>query len=158
MIPLVVQLGLASIYKSYPSLADAALYMALVPIFSGLAPCKSSRHEQFQWWFTIATGSAAWPRKRPIHFVLSGSWLNVTLDMSKKVLVVGFLVANAALGPVFWHAWIIDRSANANFFFATTLVYGTAHTLLLIDIVQAYRKFDFVNRHPRLKLKAVELL
>ncbi|KAJ9086407.1 hypothetical protein DSO57_1004467 [Entomophthora muscae] len=117
MIPLVVQLGLAAIYKSYPSLADAGLYMAMVPIFSGLYPY-----------------------------------------MTKYVLIIGFLIANAALGPVFWHAWIIYRSANANFFFATTLLYGVAHTLLLIDIIQAYRKFDFLTRHPRLKLKAVELL
>ncbi|KAI0218901.1 hypothetical protein L0F63_003262 [Massospora cicadina] len=117
MVPLVVQLGLASIYKSYPSLADASLYMALLPIFSTLAPF-----------------------------------------MDKKVLVAGLLVANAALGPVFWHAWIITRSANANFFFATTLLYGIAHTSLLLDLIHAYRKFDFLTRHPRLKSKALVLM
>jgi len=117
MLVLLLQLGIASVYKPYPSLADAALYMSFLPIISGFS----------------------------IH-------------MTKKVYVIGLLIVNAGLGPIFWQAWIVDRSANANFFYVSTILYTLGHTLLLGDIIQAYRKFDFLTRHPTLVTKSLKLI
>ena len=54
--------------------------------------------------------------------------------------IVGSVMALTAvvLCPVMWNLWIYAQSANANFFFAATLVYNTAQIFILADIVRAY--------------------
>lgn len=117
MLVLLLQLGIACIYKPYTSVADAALYMSFLPIVSGF-----STH------------------------------------MSKTTFVAALLIASTALGPVVWNAWIVVRTANANFIYIVTILYTLAHTLLLVDIIQAYRKFEFLLRHPSLEKKSLKLI
>ncbi len=49
---------------------------------------------------------------------------------TKQLFIVGcMLVATTALGPIVLHLWIYAGSANANYFFAINLVFGTAQVL-----------------------------
>ncbi|KAK2714896.1 hypothetical protein QYM36_009783 [Artemia franciscana] len=58
--------------------------------------------------------------------------------------VVCMFVASCVLGPILWHLWIYSGSANANFFFAMTLVFNAAQIFLLTDIVFGKMKHDFL--------------
>ncbi|KRX98504.1 Phosphatidylinositol glycan anchor biosynthesis class U protein [Trichinella pseudospiralis] len=51
------------------------------------------------------------------------------------------------LSPVMWYLWIGQGSANANFFFAITLVYLVAQVFLISDFLQAHVKRCFCIRH-----------
>ncbi len=89
---------------------------------------------------------------------------------TKQLFIVGCMfVATTALGPILYHLWIYNGSANANYFFAINLVFGTAQIFLVTDILFAYikREFYLYNGYkelrasqdkkdgPRLVLKAV---
>ena len=62
-----------------------------------------------------------------------------------------FLVASIA-GPVLWHLWIHTGSANANFYFAMTIIYCLAQNFLLIDTINAFltHQYDLKHGLPRL--------
>ena len=51
----------------------------------------------------------------------------VLISDLRQSLVVGVMfVVSSVLAPILYHLWIYAGSANANFFFAFTLVYNTA--------------------------------
>ncbi|KAJ8041054.1 Phosphatidylinositol glycan anchor biosynthesis class U protein [Holothuria leucospilota] len=79
------QLVLIAIFKSYPSLGDITVYLALLPVWS-----------------------------HTFHYLRNGLVVSV------------MIVISTVLAPVLWHLWIYAGSANANFFFAFTLIYNTA--------------------------------
>jgi hypothetical protein len=54
----------------------------------------------------------------------------------------------AALGPVFWHIWVMGGAGNANFFYATTLVHSLGLILVVADTLQAFRLTAHVRAHP----------
>ena len=58
-------------------------------------------------------------------------------------IVANTLVATTILGPVLYQLWIYNGSANANFFFAITLVFSTAQIFLITDLLFAYVKREF---------------
>lgn len=47
-------------------------------------------------------------------------------DMRNKLVVACMFICSTVFGPIMWHLWIYSGSANANFYFAITLVYSTA--------------------------------
>ena len=47
-------------------------------------------------------------------------------------LVCAGYVASALLSPIMWRLWIVDRVANANFFFATTLAWMATQSALCV--------------------------
>lgn len=59
---------------------------------------------------------------------------------------VKFLAATfallAGLGPAMWHMWIYLGSANANFYYAITLLFGAWQALLAVAVVRATLRFD----------------
>ena len=63
--------------------------------------------------------------------------------MKQNFLVVNTFIATTILGPVLYQLWIYNGSANANFFFAITLVFGTAQIFLITDLLFAYVKREF---------------
>lgn len=100
--------AIMAIFKSYPSIGDVGFYLALLPLWNHLVPCK----------FTISFRvMMQYPHvlKRNINPVFRHSF------------IVGciFLVTSV-LSPILWYLWIYTGSANANFFFATTLAFATA--------------------------------
>ena len=57
-------------------------------------------------------------------------------DMRNGFVVACMFVVCYALAPVQWYLWIYAGSANANFYFAITLVYAAA---------QVSRDSDFIS-------------
>lgn len=63
---------------------------------------------------------------------------------TKQLFVVAvMLTVTTVLGPIVYHLWIYNGSANANYFFAINLVFGTAQIFLLTDLLFAYLKRGF---------------
>lgn len=93
-----------TIFKSYPSVGDAAVYLSLLPMWAPLYKCK--------------------------YFLICFEFLMKIVVFSADIrhgFVVGCaVVAFSVLAPVMWYLWIETGSANANFYFAITLVYSTA--------------------------------
>jgi len=58
-------------------------------------------------------------------------------------IVANMFVATTVLGPLLYHLWIYNGSANANYFFAINLVFGTAQIFLVTDLLFAYVKREF---------------
>ncbi len=42
---------------------------------------------------------------------------------------------STALGPIVHHLWVYAGSANANYFFAINLVFGTAQVRIILNII-----------------------
>lgn len=55
-----------------------------------------------------------------------------------------FLVA-IVLAPVMFYLWVGSGGGNANFYFAITLVYSVAQIFLIIDVLYAHLKREFIK-------------
>jgi len=73
--------------------------------------------------------------------------------MKQSFIVANTLVATTILGPVLYQLWIYNGSANANFFFAITLVFSTAQIFLVTDLLFAHvkREFYLINGYKAIK-------
>ncbi|GFN97561.1 phosphatidylinositol glycan anchor biosynthesis class u protein, partial [Plakobranchus ocellatus] len=103
---LYVLIFLTSIFKSYPSYGDTALYISLLPL-----------------------------------------WGHIFSYMRNTLVVGGMYVCSMVLAPILYHLWIFAGSANANFYFAITLVYSTAQIFLLTDVLFAYLRREYDLYH-----------
>ena len=57
--------------------------------------------------------------------------------MRNTLVVGGMYICSVVLAPILYHLWIFAGSANANFYFAITLVYSTAQVSdMQIDLKQ----------------------
>ncbi|KAJ2964130.1 hypothetical protein NQZ79_g950 [Umbelopsis isabellina] len=130
----IVLSGIMSIFKSYPSIGDAALYLGLLPVHSEIFKCKISQHYATFWLFVLTS-------------------LTIIEDTRYGFLIANLFLYSATLAPIFWHLWIYAGSGNANFFYAITLVYNLGQVLLLIDVVYAMlrRSFDIANPQALVK-------
>lgn len=107
-----MQLALTSIFKSYPTVGDATLYLAFLPVWSDLHRCKLRADKHF--WL--------WPYRTN-----TGLPLSPDVPVLRNIfLVTCTLLACSALFPVLWHLWIYAGSANSNFFYAVTLLFTVA--------------------------------
>lgn len=57
------------------------------------------------------------------------------------------IIVTTALAPILWDLWIYWGSANANFYFGTSLAFITAQIFLLTDIAFAYTKRKYLHVH-----------
>ena len=63
--------------------------------------------------------------------------------MKQNFIVANTFIATSILGPVLYQLWIYNGSANANFYFAITLVFSTAQIFLVTDLLFAHVKREF---------------
>ncbi|XP_076466847.1 LOW QUALITY PROTEIN: GPI-anchor transamidase component PIGU-like [Babylonia areolata] len=103
---LYVVMFVVSIFKSYPSYADTALCLSLMPLWKHVF-----------------------------------GYLRNVLVVSVMYLVV------AVVAPILWHLWIYAASANANFYFAITLLFSTAQIFLLTDLLFAFLRYEYDLKH-----------
>ncbi|KAG7140837.1 Phosphatidylinositol glycan anchor biosynthesis class U protein like [Verticillium longisporum] len=111
---LTLLLGVLAIFKPYPSLADASLFAAAVPLYRHVFPLMR---------YPFVTASA--------------------------ILYASFL------GPAFYHLWIYAGSGNANFFYAITLVWSLAQSLLVSDLTFAILRDEWEVDRPAMVGKEV---
>jgi len=59
------------------------------------------------------------------------------------------------LGPAFYHLWIYAGSGNANFFYAITLVWCLAVTVIVADALFAVLRDEWETERPEMKGKDI---
>jgi len=70
-------------------------------------------------------------------------WNHLVPFFRHSFIVGCIILVTSVLSPILWHLWIYQGSANANFFFATTLAFATAQIFLLTDVLFAQAKYDY---------------
>ena len=123
--------GVFAIFTPYPSVADAALYLSLVPLFRHLFPRKS-----------VANSI---PHLSKLSLVMRYAFL-----ASASILYATFL------GPAFYHLWIYAGSGNANFFYAITLVWSLGLSVVVGDSLYAALRDELDVERPELRDKEVK--
>ncbi|GAA94264.1 uncharacterized protein L969DRAFT_97413 [Mixia osmundae IAM 14324] len=99
-------IGIGSLFQSYPSVSDVALYHSLLPLYPEIMP-----------------------------------------HLRHPMLTACLLLYATALLKSFHHLWLYAGSGNANFYYASTLVWNLGLGLGLIDNVWAFLTHDFLTRH-----------
>jgi phosphatidylinositol glycan class U len=61
----------------------------------------------------------------------------------------------SVLGPAFWYLWIYAGSGNANFFYAITLVWSLALSLIVADSIFACLRDEWEVERPEMRGKEV---
>ncbi|XP_050399023.1 phosphatidylinositol glycan anchor biosynthesis class U protein [Patella vulgata] len=74
-------------------------------------------------------------------------WKHTFSYMRNSFVVACMYICCTVFAPVLWHLWIYAGSANANFYFAITLVFSTAQIFLVTDLLFAFlrREYDLYN-------------
>ena len=67
--------------------------------------------------------------------------------MRNYLVYVCMLVASTVLAPVMLYLWLVGGGGNANFYFAITLVYSLGHMFLLVDVLYACLKREFIKEN-----------
>lgn len=120
-------LGIFAVFKPYPSISDASLYFALLPLYRHLFPCK-----------LLAI---------PPEPQLTGAVMRYTFFASSALLYA------TLLGPAFYHLWIYAGSGNANFFYAITLVWSLGLSIVLADSIFAALREEWELENPEMRGK-----
>ena len=105
-----VVIGLQCLLQPYPTVADAGLYLSMIPLFPEIVK-------------------------------------------NLKMLYPGLLTLlfTMVLAPVNWYYWVHHGSGNANFYYATTLVYNIAHVCIIVEVIRTHILNDVLSRNPTLK-------
>lgn len=77
------------------------------------------------------------------YLALLPVWNHLVPFFRHSFIVGCIMLVTSVLSPILWHLWIYQGSANANFFFATTLAFATAQIFLLTDVLFAQAKYDY---------------
>lgn len=147
-----MQLAVISIFKSYPTVGDVALYLAFIPVWSHLHRCEFIIEDVVYVSFVVVINilfnylsfcslaspafvTSGWTTvvlySKDVHIILLSSPRLSSPLLSPTVLrniflVACVLLACSALFPVLWHLWIYAGSANSNFYYAITLLFNVA--------------------------------
>ncbi|CAF0885063.1 unnamed protein product [Adineta ricciae] len=70
-------------------------------------------------------------------------WCFLFRYVRNGLVIVCMILVAMLMTPITWYLWIYAGSANANFYFAMTLVFNVAQTFLLSDLLYAYLKRQF---------------
>lgn len=117
-------MGIISIFKSYPSLGDFALWHALLGCYSELGTRK---------YFPIYSAKNIFSNP------------NSAVDISRPLLLFSLTLYSLFLLPTFSHLWLYSGSGNANFFYASTLVWAISQGGLLIDVLTSRERREVLR-------------
>jgi phosphatidylinositol glycan class U len=56
-------------------------------------------------------------------------------------------LAATVLAPIMFYLWLGSGGGNANFYFAITLVYAIGQIFLLVDVLYAHLKREFIKEN-----------
>lgn len=118
--------------KSYPTLSDASLFLALISLHTEIIPCECS------------------------VILKSMSALKTADDMSPSTLsdlrhpfVTALLYTiSTLLMPALHHVWLNAGSGNANFFYASTLVWALGSGAAVLDTMWAWGRWRWEADRP----------
>jgi phosphatidylinositol glycan class U len=75
----------------------------------------------------------------------SAAHLERCTELRHPLLSASILFYSACLLPAFHHLWLYAGSGNANFFYASTLVWSIGTGALVLDLLFAFLKLDFLR-------------
>src|SRR5690606_22641160 len=72
--------------------------------------------------------------------------------LDRQVMKLGFVIANtfmfvSFLGPVLYYLWVETGTGNSNFFYAVTLAYAIAASLLVSETIGLALQWDYTSKH-----------
>lgn len=74
--------------------------------------------------------------------------LGYLFQLTRNFLVYScMLIFSTILAPVMLYLWLGSGGGNANFYFAITIVYSVGQIFLLVDILYAHLKRDFIKQN-----------
>jgi phosphatidylinositol glycan class U len=76
--------------------------------------------------------------------------------MRYKFFAVSTLLYATLLGPAFYHLWIYAGSGNANFFYAITLVWSLALSIIVGDSLFAVLRDEWEVERPEMRGKEIK--
>ncbi|XP_062501181.1 phosphatidylinositol glycan anchor biosynthesis class U protein-like [Corticium candelabrum] len=74
-------------------------------------------------------------------------WSHLFKYMRYTFVASCMLLAATIIGPIFWYMWVVAGHANANFFFAATVLHSLGQILLLNDSVGSLLRRDYDLLH-----------
>ena len=108
-------IGVLALFKPYPTLSDPGLFISLISLFPETYACTS-----------------------PLLYIILDAFTRCLAQDFRHPIVTTLLHLHASLLlPLFHHLWVAAGTGNANFFYASTLVFGIANGAALIDCVWA---------------------
>ena len=107
-------IGVLGTFKAYPTLSDPGLYLSMHALFPEVYPRQYACS--------------------PLTHDLSDIFL---LDFRHPIVTALLHLHAALLMPMFHHLWLAQGTGNANFFYASTLVFACANGAALIEGVWA---------------------
>ncbi|RPA83499.1 PIG-U-domain-containing protein [Ascobolus immersus RN42] len=90
-----------------------------------------------------------------VYFGLLSLYRHIFPLMRYTFFTISTLLYASLLGPAFYYLWIYAGSGNANFFYAITLVWSLANTLLIVDTLFALLRDEWETERPEMKGKFV---
>ncbi|CAF4309690.1 unnamed protein product [Rotaria sp. Silwood2] len=63
------------------------------------------------------------------------------------LIIICMVLVAILMAPITWYLWIYTGSANANFYFAMTMVFNVAQTFLVSDLLYGYLKRKFLLKN-----------
>ncbi|RDD47105.1 Phosphatidylinositol glycan anchor biosynthesis class U protein [Trichoplax sp. H2] len=78
-------------------------------------------------------------------------WSHLLKYCRNSFVIVIMILSSTVLAPILWYLWIYAGSANANFFYAVTLMHSTAQVFLVADLLYSYiiREHDLYHGTER---------
>lgn len=110
-------LGILGTFKSYTTLSDPGLFLSMIAIFP----------EIYQREFRPAIGSC--------NTILTCT--SFETDLRHPIVTFLLHLHACLLMPLFHHLWLVQGTGNANFFYASTLVFACANGAALVDSLWA---------------------
>ncbi|XP_029650437.1 phosphatidylinositol glycan anchor biosynthesis class U protein [Octopus sinensis] len=74
-------------------------------------------------------------------------WKHLFPYLRNSFIVTCMFITSTVFSPLLWHLWLYAGSANANFYFAITLVFTTAEIFLVTDLLYANLRWEFDLNH-----------
>lgn len=69
---------------------------------------------------------------------------NTIIQYCKLKNIIGIiLIIGLLLAPIFYYIWIVLGTGNANFFYSITLIWGSIHGLILMDLIWTKLTLDY---------------
>jgi phosphatidylinositol glycan class U len=111
--------GIFATFKAYPTLSDPGLFLSMFSIFPEVYPCKQNFNVLYP---------------KPIY---------VCIDLKNPIVTTLLHLHASLLLPLFHRLWLSQGTGNANFFYASTLVFGLANGFAVLDAIWAGLRIAF---------------
>lgn len=131
---LVLLCGIFAIFQPYANVGDAGMWIGMLSLYGHVFERKCN------------------PSTGPQLCRQADTYATVT---RYTFPALSALLYTTLLGPAFYYLWIYAGSGNANFFYAITLVWSLALSVIVADLLYAILRDEWEVERPEMKGKEV---